>query len=236
MKGVKWTSVKRARLSLKLATSLRSFFVWRSQWNRRGTASAMADARNGQEDEGGAAPLPSWIGLLRNASFVLVWVGGAISITGNMMFLLSLQWWVLKNAGSPLSLTLLALADAIPLLILGPFAGVITDRFERKLVLVVLNLVLGGAVLVVAVLAALGRLTIWRVYFSMFAIGALSTPLYPALSASMPDIVPRNYLPQANALMQTSTSISGLVGYGLSGFVIALFGPVIAMLESQVVV
>jgi len=140
------------------------------------------------------------------------------------MFLLALQWWVLQTTGSPLSLTLLAMADAIPMLIFGPLAGLWVDRWERRQVLITLNLASGGVVLVIAALALAHQLVPWHIYTAMFALGLLSTPLFPAISASIPDLVPPGYLPQANAFMQMTMSMGGLVGYGVSGFVTGLFG------------
>lgn len=167
---------------------------------------------------------PSYKALLKHSSFLLLWLGVSISTIGNAMFFLALQWWVFETTGSPLDLTLLSLADALPMLVLAPFAGVWIDRWERKRILILLNSIQGILVLWIFTLAIADKLMLWHVYTTMFVLASLSAPLFPAFMAAMPDAIPRDLLPQANAFRQMSMSISGLVGYGVGGFVVGLFG------------
>jgi len=170
------------------------------------------------------AATPSYKALLKHSPFLLLWLGVSISTVGNAMFFLALQWWMFEVTGSPLNLTLLSLADALPMLVLAPLAGVWIDRWERKRILAVLNSIQGVLVLWIFVLAVANRLAPWHVYTIMFLLGTFSAPLFPAFMAAVPDTVPEELLPQANAFRQISMSISGLVGYSVGGFVVSLFG------------
>jgi len=142
---------------------------------------------------------PSYKALLKHSPFLLLWLGVSISTVGNAMFFLALQWWMFETTGSPLNLTLLSLADALPMLILAPLAGVWIDRWERKKILAVLNSIQGVLVLWIFVLAVVEKLLPWHVYTIMFLLGTLSAPLFPAFMAAVPDTVPKELLPQANA-------------------------------------
>jgi len=169
--------------------------------------------------EGGSA----YRRLFRNRSFVALWLGQTISFIGDYFYWLAIPIMVEKLTGSALQVGLSMMASALPVLLLGPVAGVFVDRWDRKRTMIVADLL--RALLVLACLAVRTADQVWIYYVVAFAMSCISRFFYPARGAALPLIVTEaDDLLAANGLMQIVETVGLLAGPALAGFTIGIWG------------
>jgi len=162
--------------------------------------------------------------LLKTRDFGLLWSGQLVSQIGDGLNKVALLWFVYELTGSALKMTVIGLLQTLPALILGPLIGVYVDRLPKKWLMVWIDLARTLLVLLIPVLHSLGLLTLNRIYVLVLLTAIASTAFGPALSSSVPLIVPRHQLTAGNALIQSGVNIAVLVGPALSGLGIAFIG------------
>ena len=170
--------------------------------------------------------------LFRSRDFRLLWIGTTISLTGDGVLLVALAWQVLALSRSPSALALVAAAMALPQALFAVFGGVVSDRFDRRHVMIGADAVRATALSIAAVLASTGALAVWHLALIGAIYGAASAFFLPAFDAIVPDLVPADQLVQANAADQlvrpVAVRIAGpmlggaLVAVGRPGFAFAL--------------
>ena len=160
--------------------------------------------------------------LLRRRDFGLLWAGGLISETGDWFLLVGLPVWVLKATGSSLVTATVFLVGLLPGLFVGPLAGVLVDRWDRRRTLVAVSL--AQAAFLLPLLAVDGRDRLWVVYLVMAAEATLAQLNDPARNALVPTLVPRHDLVGANALIGLNGNLARLAGSPLGGLLVELSG------------
>jgi MFS family permease len=160
--------------------------------------------------------------LLRRRDFRLLWAGGLISETGDWFLLVGLPVWVLELTGSSLVTSTVFLVGLLPSLVLGPLAGVLVDRWDRRRTLVVVSL--AQAAFLLPLLTVSGRDRLWVVYLVMAVEAALAQLNDPARNALVPTLVARRDLVGANALIALNGNLARLVGSPLGGVLVELAG------------
>jgi DHA3 family macrolide efflux protein-like MFS transporter len=167
--------------------------------------------------------------LLRNRSFVALWIGQTVSFIGDYFYFLAIPIMVERLTGSALAVGLSVIASALPMLLLGPIAGVFVDRWDRKRTMIVADLLRG--VLVLACLFAKTPDQVWIYYVVGFLMSCVSRFFFPAQNAALPLIVKdKNDLLAANGLMQIVQTAGFLIGPAMAGFSIGFWGEQIAFL------
>jgi len=162
---------------------------------------------------------------LRLREFRILWTGMTISLIGDGVMLVAIAWQAYQLSDTPTALGLTMMAMSIPHILLLPFGGMVSDRFERRWVLFGGNFVRGLASAALAVLSVSGTLQIWHLAIIAVFHGAGNAFFGPASGALVPDLVPAKLLPQANALDQFARPVaSRLVGPALGGWIIAAAG------------
>lgn len=147
-----------------------------------------------------------------NRNFFLIWSGQLISQLGDKFYAIALAWWVLGKTHSPFIMGLLMAASVLPGLILGPVAGGFIDRWNRKVILVITDLLRCGLVLIITLLSFWGTLQIWHI-FSVAVIISLASAFYnPTIAAVLPQLVSKNDLSSANSLSQLIAGITTVLG------------------------
>jgi len=111
--------------------------------------------------------------LLRNRRFALVWGGATVSTFGDGAAWVALSWAVLRLDGSARGLGWLVFAYTAPVVIGGLVAGRLLDRFDRRRLLIVDNMVRGAVMAAVPVLYSTGELHIWHLYGAAAVYGVL---------------------------------------------------------------
>ena len=145
--------------------------------------------------------------------FIAIFTGQFFSLLSSAAVQFSIIWWLTDTSGgSPLILTLAGLAGFMPQALLGPFAGTITDRYSRKVIMIIADMTV-----------ALGSLALFvSMYFYdpsiilviiVLIVRSLATAFHmPAMQASIPLIAPKEHLTKVSGWGQTVASISNIVG------------------------
>lgn len=167
----------------------------------------------------------------KERNFALLWTGMTVSLIGDGILLVALAWKVYELSNKPSSMAVVGLAMTIPhvgLLLLG---GVVSDRFDRRRVMIASDAIRGTAIGVLGVLTVTGHLRLWHVFVLVAVYGAGTAFFGPAFDALVPDIVHDDNLVQANAIEQFARPAAhGLAGPALGGLLIATGGSGIAFL------
>ena len=159
--------------------------------------------------------------LLRNRDFMLVWVSGLISWTGNYALFVALPVYVYSETSSILATALSVIATALPTIIVGQVAGVLVDRWRYKRTLVLTNLFLTGMTLAFLSVLHAPWWTVLPVAFLQSSVGQF---LGPAENALLPTLVDETRLGAANSLNALNNNLARLIGPALGGLLIASAG------------
>ncbi len=161
---------------------------------------------------------------LWTSNFFLLWQGQIVSAIGDVVYEIALGFWVLAVTGSTALMGTLMAASVLPRVLVSPFAGVWVDRSDRKWLIVLTDLIRGLVVLVVAIGALQGWIQIWMVFAAGVVLGLCGAFFNPAVTSSLPDIVPTSKLLQANSVYSMVYAGSGILGNSFGGFLYALLG------------
>jgi MFS family permease len=154
-------------------------------------------------------------------SFRLFWLGFTFSILGDTMTRVALTWFVYETTKSAQALGLLTLFYTGPVIVGGLLAGWLLDRFDRRQVILVDNLLRGSVVALVPLLYTSGQLALWHVYAVAAIYGGLMMIPLAGGPALIPNLVPKRYLDTANALETLSFTLASVIGPPLAGLLIA---------------
>jgi MFS family permease len=162
------------------------------------------------------------IATLRNRSFFLLWSGGLISMIGNWMLMAALPFYVYQITGSALATSGLLMAYLAPGVLFGSVAGVFVDRWDRKRVLVIGNLIQATIIPLLLLVEANGW--VWLIYVVAFAESTVSQFLGPAENALLPTLVDEQHLVSANSLNALNDNLARIVGAALGGVLLGMVG------------
>ena len=167
--------------------------------------------------------------LFRNRSFMALWIGQTISFIGDYFYWLAIPIMVERLTGSALLVGLSVISSALPMLVLGPIAGVFVDRWDRKRTMVIADIL--RALLVLLCLTVRTPEQVWVYYIVGFLMSCVSRFFFPSQNAVLPLIVPdKDDLLAGNGLMQIVQTMGLLVGPALAGFSIGIWGADVAFL------
>jgi len=163
---------------------------------------------------------------LWNKNFLLLWQGLLISQIGTQLFSLALLYWILETTGSATIMGLVLMAAALPGVLLRPLAGTLADNIDRKLLIILADVVRGlvGICFVFVLWFAQASWALPVLFFSQIVFGICDAIFAPAASASVADLVPKKNLPAANSLLQGSDALTRTVCFGAGGFLYAFLG------------
>jgi MFS family permease len=168
---------------------------------------------------------------LRERDFALLWLGMTISLLGDGIFLVAQAWQVYDLDNDPVALSLVGTAWTVGMVAFLLTGGIVSDRAERRRVLIAADLLRAGALVGMGVLSVTGAVEIWHLVALSVLIGAGEAFFGPAFGALVPDVVATEYLVQANALDQlVRQAAARLLGPALGGAVVAVVGPGTAFL------
>src|SRR5688572_3288011 len=171
---------------------------------------------------------------LWNRDFFLLWQGQTVSQLGSQAFHIAMMSWLLRATGSASLMGLLMFTALLPGVVLGPVGGTFADRHSRIRIALVCDLLAGAAVLALSLAMfdprverlepAAVRFVIALMFGVSALLGILRAFFTPALSAAIPDLVPRERIPAANSLNQISVQGSSLLGQAIGGVLFQVLG------------
>jgi MFS family permease len=157
--------------------------------------------------------------------FALLWTGMTVSLLGDGIYFVAIAWQVYELSNAPTALSVVGVAWTLPQVAFILLGGVISDRFERRRVMIVSDAIRGLAIGAIAALALTGTLELWHLLVLVAFYGAGEALFWPSFTAIVPDIVPSALLVEANSLdVFVRTMTARMVGPAVGGAAIAAFG------------
>jgi DHA3 family macrolide efflux protein-like MFS transporter len=157
-------------------------------------------------------------------AFGIVWIGQVISFIGSGMSSFALGVWVYQKTGSITQFALTSLFIVLPRVVLGPLAGVLVDRWDRRHVMMVSDAGGGLSILAIGLLSLAGRLEIWQIYMAIFACGIFDTLRWPAMTSATTQLVPKEHLGHASGMLQIVSAGTVLVSPLVAGALLGSLG------------
>jgi len=152
----------------------------------------------------------------------IVLVGQAVSILASNMTGFALSIWVFQKTNSATSLGIMTTAFTLPYLLIIPLAGVMVDRYNRKLMMAVSDLAAGLGTLAILFLHLTGNLEVWHFYVVNVIIGLGNAFQWPAYSAAITTMVPKEQYGRANGMMTLVQAGPGVIAPLLAGALLPL--------------
>ena len=157
-------------------------------------------------------------------AFWIIWAGQVVSLMGTAMTNFGLTIWAFEKTGEATALAMIGFFFITPMVILSPTAGAIVDRSNRKLMMMLSDLAAGLTTIVQLTLLATGNLEIWHLYITAAVAGTFQTFQWPAFSAAMTLMLPKEQYGRANGLMQLANAASGVFAPLLAGALLSIIG------------
>ena len=178
-----------------------------------------------QGQERADAGQPSGWAPLRNRVYRYLFIAQFASNIGTWMQNVAAQWFLVEKHTSDVIVALVQTASLGPTLLLGLFAGVLADLFDRRRLLIFLQSYAVLVAFALAVLTFLGRLSPASLLMFTVAIGCAAALAGPAWQAIQPEVVPREQIPAASMLGSVSSNAARAIGPAIGGIVVAFAGP-----------
>lgn len=184
--------------------------------------------------------------------FVGVWLTSVLSGVGSALTGFVFGVWVYQTTGSVTGFALIMLTSILPSMLIGPFAGVVVDRFDRRVVLIVTDCAVAVSTAAIGLLYVTDHLQVWHVYVAG-AVGAACGAFHQtAYQAMTPLLIPKRHLGRANGFMQAAwaaqiaaplgagallatVGMGGVIVIDLVTFVIAVGALIVVRLPASVV-
>jgi MFS family permease len=150
--------------------------------------------------------------------------GQAVSLAGTWMQTIAQSWLVLQLTGSATALGLVVALQTLPVLLLGPYGGVIADRLDKRRLMMVLQTVMAAQALLLGVLTITGAVQLWHVYVLAVLLGLVTCFENPARQSFVLEMVGPDDLRNAVSLNSVLVNVARAVGPAIAGIIIATGG------------
>lgn len=154
--------------------------------------------------------------------FLILWTGQAASLFGSQLVQFALIWWLTQETGSATILALASLVGLLPQVVLGPFVGVLVDRWNRRRTMLAADGTVALATAVLALLFWLGQIAVWHVFMLLFIRSLAGAFHWPAMQASTSLMVPAEHLARIQGLNQTLNGALNIVSAPLGALLLAV--------------
>jgi len=161
---------------------------------------------------------------LANPNYRRYTAGQAVSLAGTWMQTIAQSWLVLQLTGSATALGVVIALQTLPILLLGPYAGVVADRVDKRKLMIMLQSGMGVLALVLGLLTITGVVQLWQVYVLALLLGLNNCFENPARQAFVLEMVGSGHLRNAVSLNSVMVNVSRSVGPAIAGLVIAAGG------------
>jgi MFS transporter, DHA3 family, macrolide efflux protein len=156
--------------------------------------------------------------------FTLVWIGQIVSVLASAMSQFGLTIWMFQKTESATALGLMQVFFITPFLLISPIAGVLVDRHNRKMMMMVSDVVAGIATILILIFQWQGILEFWHLYFASVIYGLGMAFQWPAYSAAITTMVPKEQYGRANGMMSLIEAGPGVIAPLLAGALLPIIG------------
>jgi len=165
--------------------------------------------------------------VLSHRDFSYLWSGQLVSNIGTAISSLALMFYAFALTGSAMAMAILAMVQVLPVVVFAGFVGVYVDRWNRKTIMIVSDIVRAITILLIPLTIYFPTVipTIYWVYLLTFVYATANAWFFPARSASIPNLVEGDELVAANSLSQMTFQVVQLVVPPLGGILVALLAP-----------
>ena len=150
--------------------------------------------------------------------FMVVFGGQAFSLFGSRLVQFALVWWITETTGLASTLAFASIVAMLPQVLLGPFAGALVDRWNRKTVMMVSDSFIALVVVALAFLYGTGAIRLWHVYLAMFTRSLGGAFQWPAMQATTTMMVDRGSLSRVAGMNQSLQGMAAIVAPPLGAF------------------
>lgn len=162
---------------------------------------------------------------LQLRDFRLLWTGLTVSLIGDGLYFVALAWEVYRISNAPGAMSAVGLAWTLPLVLFVLLGGIVSDRFDRRKVLIASDLLRGSAVLAMSILSFTDTIQLWHVYVLVAVYGTGEAFFGPAFGAIVPQVVAKDKLVEANALDSLVYPLGfRFIGPAMGGWLVAAYG------------
>ncbi len=156
--------------------------------------------------------------------FSIVWAGQIVSVLASNMTHFGLTIWAYQETGSATALGAINTAFLLPFILISPFAGAMVDRYNRKLMMMLSDLGAVTATVGILILHLTGRLQIWHLYGAALINGLGNTFQWPAYSAAISTMIPKEKYSRANGMMSLIDTGPSVFSPMLAGALLPIIG------------
>ena len=156
--------------------------------------------------------------------FTAIWLGQLISVLATNMTGFALTIWAYQKTGQATALALVQVCFITPFLIMSPFAGVMVDRYNRKLMMAVSDVGAGMATIIILLLNSAGVLEVWHLYIAAAIQGTFNTFQWPAYSSAISLMIPKEQYGRVNGMMSLAEMGPGVLAPMLAGGLLPFIG------------
>lgn len=166
----------------------------------------------------------NYVNLLKNKNFVKYTVAQIVSVFGDVLFKISITWFAIESTNSILPIAIMLLLSYLPQLLVGFVGGFFVDKYDRKKIMVVCDVVSFALLFVIWIVSFGWSISIVMYYFARFFLSLMDVFYAPASMAYLPKIIPAKELVSANAFIRVVRESICVIGAGAAGIMVATLG------------
>jgi MFS family permease len=156
--------------------------------------------------------------------FVIVWIGQVVSMLGTGMTSFALAVWIYQETGEATALTTAVFFFMAPSVLFSPIAGAIVDRGNRKQIMILSDVIAGVVTIGWVLLLAGGQLQLWHIYVGNIVAGAANSFQFPAYSAAVSLMLPKEQYGRAAGMLSLAHSASGILAPAFASALLGVIG------------
>ena len=156
------------------------------------------------------------------SKFLLIWAGEFLSVIGTGLTMFALGVYVYQRTNLASSYVLILLCVFLPSFLLKPYGGVLADRYDRRLMMVLGDSGASLGLIFIFVMMVTGRIELWHIYLGIAMSSVFTAFQEPAYKALVTDLLPEEQYAKASGLMQLATSSQYLISPFLAGILLTV--------------
>jgi len=136
-------------------------------------------------------------------AFIIIWIGQVLSLLGTAVSMYGVRFWIYEaSPGQATPFTLIGFFFTLPMVVLTPIVGVLVDRHNRKLMMMLSDMAAAFATLILLILYVTGQLEVWHLYVTAFITGTFQGFQWPAYSAAISTMLEKKDYTRASGMLE----------------------------------